>query len=78
MMHENDVITVSQYIIANPGRRLREICTGTSLPRSTVRDILDLMVERGCVDAKIISVRNPTRYFPVKMTYKVADTGVIP
>ena len=77
MSDEEKVSRVARYVIAHPGLRMRDICIGTGLPRSTVKEILDTMVRRSCVDAKVIGMRNPTRYFPVSATHTVASKGEI-
>ncbi len=77
MAEQEKVSRVARYVIAHPGLRMRDICVGTGLPRSTVKEILDLMVERSCVDAKVIGMRNPTRYFPISATHTVASKGEI-
>lgn len=75
MSESEQISRVARYIIAHPGLRMRDICIGTGLPRSVVKEILELMVERSCVDAKVIGMRNPTRYFPVSATHTVASKG---
>jgi len=67
-----DYRSVSRYITEHPGQTYTEIFRGTGVGRSSVRTILDNMVDEGFADRVILFSSRTSRYFPTKSTYRMA------